>query len=75
MLLLRAFVVCSNEQLLNREIEHLKCISQTNGYPKAVIQNVISKVKEKQSTPFVHITGSHRDDVSKSYLLTLPYKR
>ena len=74
MLLLRAFVVCSNEQLLNREIEHLKCISHTNGYPKAVIQNVISKVKEKQSTPFVHITGSHWDDVSKSYLLTLPYK-
>ena len=29
---------------------------------------------EGQSTPFVNITGSHRDDVSKSYLLTLPYK-
>ena len=46
----------------------------SNGYPKAVIQNVISKVKEEQSTPLVNITGSHQDDVSKSYLLTLPYK-
>ena len=74
-LLLRAFVVCSNEQLLNREIEHLRNVfHHTNGHPKAVIQNVISKVKEEQSTPFVNITGSHRDDVSKSYLLTLPCK-
>ena len=74
-LLLRAFVVCSNEQLLNREIEHLRNIfHHTNGYPKAVIQNFISKVKEEQSIPFVNITGSHRDEVSKSYLLTFPYK-
>ena len=43
-------------------------------YPKAVIENVISKVKEEQSTPFVNITESHQDDVSKSYLLSLPYK-
>ena len=42
-LLLRAFVVCSNEQLLNREIEHLQNVfHHTNGYPKAVIQKVIS---------------------------------
>ena len=43
-------------------------------YPKAVIENVISKVKEQQSAPLVNITGSHQDDVSKSYLLTLPHK-
>ena len=43
-------------------------------YPKAVIQNVISKVKEEQSAPIVNITGNHQDDVSKSYLLTLPHK-
>ena len=74
-LLLRAFVVCSNEQLLNRDIEHLRnAFHHTNGYPKAVIQNLISKVKEEQSIPFVNITGSHRDEVSKSYLLTFPYK-
>ena len=41
-LLLRAFVVGSNEQLLNREIEHLRNVfSHTNGYLKGVIQNVI----------------------------------
>ena len=75
-LLLRAFVVCSNEQLLNRAIEHLRNVfHHTNDYAKAVIQNVISKVKEEQSTRLVNITGSHQDDVSKSYLLTLPYKR
>ena len=49
-LLLRAFVLCSNEQLLNREVEHLwNVFHHTNGYPKAVIENVISKVKEEQS--------------------------
>ena len=46
----------------------------TNGYHNAVIQNIFSKVKEEQSTPFVHITGSHQGDVSKSYLRTLSYK-
>ena len=49
-LLLRAFVVCSNEQLLNKETEQLRNeFHHTNDYPKAVIQNVISKVKEEQS--------------------------
>ena len=68
-------MACCNEQSLNREIEHLRNVFlHTNGYQKPVIQNVISEVKEEQSTPFVNITGSHRDDVSKSYLLTLPYK-
>ena len=68
-------MVGSNEQLLNREIEHLRNVfHHTNGYLKGVIQIVIWKVKEEQSTQFVNITGSHRDDVSKSYVLTLPYK-
>ena len=75
MFLLRAFVVCSNEQLLNKEIEHLRNVfHHTNRYPKAVIHNVISKVKEEESAQSVKITESHQDDVSKSYLLTLPYK-
>ena len=61
-------MVCSNEQLLDREIEHLRNVfHHTNGYPKAAIQNFISKVKEEQYTTFVNITGSHRYDVSKSY--------
>ena len=59
-LLLRAFVVCSNEQLLNKEIEHLRnVVRHTSGYPKALIQNVISKVKEEQSAQSVKITESH----------------
>ena len=74
-LLLRAFTICSNEQLLNRKTEHLRNVfHHTNGYPKAGIQNFISKAKEEQFTLFVHITGSHQDDVSKSCLLTHPYK-
>ena len=50
-LLLRAFVVCCNEQLLNRETEHHQNVfHHTNGYPKAVIQNVISKILNKYFT-------------------------
>ena len=68
-------MICSTEQLLNKEIEHVRNVfHDTNGYPKAVIQNVLSKVKEEQSAQSVKITESHQDDVSKSYLLTLPYK-
>ena len=74
-LLLRAFVVCSNEQQLNRKTEHLRnMLHHINAYPKAVVQNVISKVKKEQSASSVRITESHQDDVSKNYLLTLPYK-
>ena len=72
-LLLRTFVVCSNKQLLNKEIEHLRNVFYyTNGYPKTLTQNIISKVKEEQSAPSANITESHQD--CKSYLLTLPYK-
>ena len=57
-------MVCSNEQLLNRKMEHLRNVfHHTNGYPTAVIQNVISKVKEEQSASLVNITGSQQDDV------------
>ena len=35
-------MACFNEQLLNKEIEQLRNVfHHTNGYPKAVIQNVI----------------------------------
>ena len=56
---------------LNKEIEKLQNVfHHTNGYLKAVIQNVISKVKEEQSTPSVNVTESHQDDVCK--LFTYP---
>ena len=49
-------MVCSNEQLLNREIEHLRNVFlHTNGYQKPVIQNVISEVKEEQSTEMMFL--------------------
>ena len=68
-LLLRAFLVCSNEHLLNKEMEHLwNLFDHTNGSTKAVNQN------NEQSTQLVKITESHQDYVSKSFLLTLPYK-
>ena len=38
------------------------------------MQNIISKVRGEQSAPFVNITENHQHDVSKSYLLTLPFK-
>ena len=42
LLLTPLFVACFNEQLLNKEIEQLRNVfHHTNGYPKAVIQNVI----------------------------------
>ena len=52
-------MVCSNEQLLNKGIGKLQNVfHHTNVYPKVVIQNAISKVKEEQSAPSVNITES-----------------
>ena len=39
-----------------------------------IVEIVISKVKKEQSIPSVNIRERHQDDVSKSYLLILPYK-
>ena len=70
-------MVCPNEQLLHKEIEHLRNVfHHTNAY-QLVIQNVISKFKEEfaPSAQSVTVTESHQDDTSKSYfLLTLTYK-
>ena len=44
---LRVFVVCSNEELLNKEMEYFQNIfRQTYGFPKAVIQHANSNIKE-----------------------------
>ena len=57
--LLRAFVIFFNKQLLNKEIEHILYVfHHSDGYPKSVFQNVISKDKHEQSTPSVKITES-----------------
>ena len=46
-LLLRTFVVCSNEQLLNMEIEHLRNVfDHTNSYPKAVFKMLFQKLEK-----------------------------
>ena len=74
-LLLRAFKVRSNKQLRKKEINNLGNTSNhSHGYPIAVIQNDISKVKEEQSNTSVTTTENQQDDVFKSYLLILPYK-
>ena len=52
-------MVCSNEQKLNKGIGNLQNVfHHTNVYPKVVIQNAISKVKDEQSAPCVNITES-----------------
>ena len=47
-LLQRAFTICSDESDVEKEIKHLKSIfAKINGYPMQVIENTITKVRNK----------------------------
>ena len=47
----RAFLVCSNEQFLQKEISHLKFVfTKINKYPNSVVEKSLKEVKEKLQT-------------------------
>ena len=81
MLIERATLICSTEELLNEELEHLeKEFREKNHFPKWVICNVMNEVKNK------HQRSDTRNPISidnnipveeieqKRHLLILPYQ-
>ena len=47
-LLFRAHTICSNKELLDKEVKHLKHVFITiNGFPPWVVSQVISRVEKK----------------------------
>ena len=50
-LLFRAHTICSNKELLDEEVKHLKHVFITiNGFPPWAVSQVISRVKKEVST-------------------------
>ena len=49
--LVNAFTVCSEQQLLDKELEHLKTtFKEINGFPNKVIKKTIKQVQNQQTT-------------------------
>ena len=69
----RAFKVCSNDQLLENEIKHLKKVFRDiNGYPNWIIEQTIEKVKNQNEMP--RSTQVTTNTEENEHLLMLPYK-
>ena len=81
----RAFVICSEEEGLNNELNHLKEVfSKINGYPFKVINKTLRNVEQKmrvESVPVVNQTDSGMDNLEQvsteniiQPYMVLPYK-
>ena len=47
----RAYDICSNEQELTKELDHLKEVfTNINGYPKGLVERILKKVKAEKNT-------------------------
>ena len=72
-LVLRAHAICSREELLDQEINHLQHVFVTfNGYPKWVVLQVLNKVEI--DLPNTSSTKNQQPD-THTHLLVPPYKR
>ena len=74
----RAYLICSNIVLREKEIDHLKKVfHERNHYPKWVMNQVLHEVEEKRRTSVNNV--SEESQVSpvtdlKRHLLVLPYQ-
>ena len=76
MLISRAYMVCSNETLLEKELNHLKCVFlKINGYPWWVIDQVRTSnqesISKNKSSEYYSDTSEQPDE--KMHFLILPY--
>ena len=75
-LISRAYMVCSNETLLEKELKHLKHVfHKINGYPWWVIDQVSTSSQENinKSKSSEHYPDTLEQPVEKMYSLILPY--
>ena len=80
----RAHIVCSNDNLLDKELQHLfRTFHEINGYPEPVINRVFTNVKRNHLTPpstndlsTTPVVTLEQDETTPpiTHLLILPYK-
>ena len=73
----RAYIVCSTDYLLKKELDHLRYVFQKhNDYPKWIIKQVAKQVKDqniRSNADKVSIIANDLSTNSKSHTLLLPY--
>ena len=75
-LMFRAHTICSNKELLEKEVKHLKHVFIAfNGFPPWVVSEVISRVKNEVSTTQINQSIVNPELLNvKQHKLILPYK-
>ena len=76
MLISRAYMVCSSETLLEKELNHLKHVFQKiNGHPWWVIDQVRTPIQESinKSKSSEYYSDTSEQPVQKMHSLILPY--
>ena len=75
-LLFRAHTICSNKELLDKEVKHLKHVFITiNGFPPWVVSQVISRVEKEVSTTQINQSIINPGPLNvKQHKIILPYK-
>ena len=75
-LLLRAYWICSDEYLLEKEIKHLKNVFiKVNGYPTWVVKQIIRTTQNEQSLITDNSTTTeNNNEAEQKHMLILPYK-
>ena len=73
----RAFNICSTEDSLQREVNHLKKVfTKINGYPSKIVHKILHEVREstnKETTPPTQQNTETETNVVKPYIC-LPFK-
>ena len=75
-LISRAYMICSNQSLLEKELKHLKdTFHKKNGYPLWMINQVMETVKETINTETISTNqlGTLEANNDKLHSLILPY--
>ena len=76
----RAYVICSTDQLLERELKYLeKVFHEKNNYPKYIVKQILDKAFEQKSRE--NATNTTLDEQNetehpseKKHMLVLPYQ-
>ena len=75
-LLFRVHTICSNKELLDKKVKHLKHVFITiNGFPPWVVSQVISCVKKEVSTTRINQSIINPEPLNvKQHKIIIPYK-
>ena len=64
-LIRRAYTVCSNDNLLWEELNHIEeCFTEFNGYPKWLLKQILDSFKNNSKNHNDNINNENRNDTN-----------